>query len=240
MNIKHLTIAFILLFLIASPIKAQWVVNGNDLYYDAGKIGVGTPFPDRQLTVYGNVRLGSEGVGGLVSRNGILIQTTGNRTELKWQHFGSSNNPYLAVDPSLNAARLIFGTNGADRMVIHSNGNVGIGTGDNTPGSRLTVNGSIHAKEVKVNLNVPGPDYVFDKNYALTSLPDTEKYIKKHKHLPGIPSAKEMEANGINLSEMNMKLLEKVEELTLHLIKINTKVERLENENEQLKKQLYR
>ena len=104
------------------------------------------------------------------------------------------------------------------KMVIKKNGNVGIGSLN--PTSKLSVNGKIHAEEVKVDLNVPGPDYVFSDDYTLNSLANIEKYVKEHRHLPGIPSAKEMEANGINLSEMNMKLLEKVEELTLHLIRL--------------------
>jgi hypothetical protein len=78
----------------------------------------------------------------------------------------------------------------------------------------------VHAKEVKVDLNVPGPDYVFEKDYNLMSLEEIKAYIEKHKHLPEVPSAKEMETNGVNLSEMNMILLKKVEELTLHVIEL--------------------
>ena len=137
-----------------------------------------------------------------------------------------------------NVARTLTHSNfvAGTKMVIKGNGNVGIGSLN--PSSKLTVAGQVYAKEVKVDLNVPGPDYVFNDDYKLKSLSDTEKYIRKHKHLPGIPSAGEMETNGIKLSEMNMKLLEKVEELTLHLIKLNTKVERLEKENEKLTKRL--
>ncbi|MNU07544.1 hypothetical protein D3C72_2531870 [compost metagenome] len=62
------------------------------------------------------------------------------------------------------------------------------------------------------------PDFVFAKDYKIHSLQETEKHIKQHGHLPGIPSAEEVKANGIDLGEMNAKLLEKVEELTLHLI----------------------
>jgi hypothetical protein len=100
--------------------------------------------------------------------------------------------------------------------MVESGGNVGIGT--TSPNQKLTVNGTIYGKEVKVDLNVPGPDYVFEKDYKLPSLEEIKSYVDLHKHLPEVPSAKEMEVNGINLSEMNMILLKKVEELTLHII----------------------
>jgi len=101
------------------------------------------------------------------------------------------------------------------------NGKVGIGT--LSPDMELTVKGNIHAEEVKVDLNVPAPDYVFKKDYDLKSLEEVQDYIKAHGHLPNIPSAKEMEANGIPLGEMNMKLLEKIEELTLYVIELENR-----------------
>lgn len=94
-------------------------------------------------------------------------------------------------------------------------GDVGIGT-DN-PTDKLSVNGKIRAKEIKVE-TANWPDYVFEDEYKLKKLEEVEEFIKLNKHLPDIPSAKEAEENGINLGELNAKLLKKVEELTLHLI----------------------
>lgn len=100
-------------------------------------------------------------------------------------------------------------------MFFQNDGNVGIGT-DN-PDSKLVVNGKIRSEEIKVEI-VNGPDYVFETNYKLPTLRQIKKYINANKHLPEIPPAKEMEANGVDLGEMNMKLLKKIEELTLYHI----------------------
>lgn len=107
-------------------------------------------------------------------------------------------------------------TNVANQPNVIIDGYLSIGT--STPDEKLTVKGKIHAEEVKVDLSVPGPDYVFNEDYKLIPLSEIQSYIKSNKHLPEVPSAKEMETNGINLSEMNMLLLKKVEELTLYLI----------------------
>ncbi|MDB5012393.1 MAG: hypothetical protein JWQ25_595 [Daejeonella sp.] len=109
--------------------------------------------------------------------------------------------------------------------VNYFGGNVGIGT--TTPSAKLSVNGNILAKEIKVkSSNLPDwPDFVFGKSFQNTSLPDLEKYIQENSHLPNIPSASEVEKDGINLGEMNAKLLQKIEELTLHLIEMNKKLD---------------
>jgi len=101
------------------------------------------------------------------------------------------------------------------RMHINRTGNVGIGT--SSPTEKLSVNGKIRAHEIKVE-TANWPDYVFAKDYELPSLDETEKHIQQNGHLPGIPSAEEVKANGIDLGEMNAKLLKKIEELTLYLI----------------------
>ncbi|TRX51644.1 SlyX family protein [Fulvivirga sp. M361] len=75
-----------------------------------------------------------------------------------------------------------------------------------------------------MDLNVPGPDYVFDADYNLPTLSSIEAYVLAHKHLPEVPSAEQMEENGIEVGAMNMILLKKVEELTLHLIHQNKQV----------------
>ncbi|WP_123869482.1 hypothetical protein [Flavobacterium hydatis] len=136
-----------------------------------------------------------------------------------------------------------FTQNGANLAIkAIRNGNIGIGTAK--PDEKLTVNGKIHAQEVRIDLNtdIPVPDYVFANDYKLKSLQEVEEFIKRNSHLPEIPSAKEIEKNGLMLAEMNMSLLKKMEEMTLYMIeqeKISNiqsnKIEILEKENEAFK-----
>ncbi|WP_281232409.1 tail fiber protein [Flavobacterium gelatinilyticum] len=113
--------------------------------------------------------------------------------------------------------------------------NVGIGT--TIPDEKLTVKGKIHTQEVKVDMTGPlVPDYVFADDYRLRSLQDVENYINENKHLPEIPSAQEIEKNGLMLAEMNMALLKKIEELTLYMIEQNKQIKNLEKKIETISK----
>ncbi|TCC97693.1 hypothetical protein [Pedobacter hiemivivus] len=103
---------------------------------------------------------------------------------------------------------------------------VGIGT-TNLNGYKLAVNGKIRAHEIKVE-TANWPDYVFTKSYQLPRLQETEKHIREKGHLPGIPSAEEVKTNGIDLGEMNAKLLQKIEELTLYIIDLEKRVKTIE------------
>lgn len=107
------------------------------------------------------------------------------------------------------------------------NGKMGIGV--QSPAYKLDVAGTIRAEEVKIE-NANWPDYVFSKDYQLPSLSEVSKHIEENKHLPGIPSAKEVEENGVGLGEMNVKLLQKIEELTLYMIQQQQAIEELQKE----------
>ena len=107
-----------------------------------------------------------------------------------------------------------------------------IGIGTNSPDEKLTVKGKIHTQEVRVDMAGPlVPDYVFANDYKLKSLQEVEDYINENKHLPEIPSAQDIEKNGLMLAEMNMSLLKKIEELTLYVIE-------MKKENEKMKKDI--
>ncbi|WP_310559029.1 hypothetical protein, partial [Flavobacterium sp.] len=99
---------------------------------------------------------------------------------------------------------------------------------------QVNANGLVYAHEVKVNLDVAWPDYVFEPTYKLRPLSEVKQFIIENKHLPNVPSAKEIEENGLNLGEGNKILLEKVEEMTLYMIQME---ENLKKQEELLKAQ---
>ncbi|MNK17302.1 hypothetical protein D3C87_354890 [compost metagenome] len=115
-----------------------------------------------------------------------------------------------------------------------SNGNVGIGTPN--PTEKLAVNGTIRAKEIKVEAN-PWPDYVFNDDHQLMPLDSLASFVKENKHLPNIAPAKSVEENGVALGELNRQLLQKIEEMTLYLIDQSREIKSLKNEVQALKTQ---
>lgn len=130
---------------------------------------------------------------------------------------------------SRNAGDKWFGVgDGTDEVMrLTPNRNVLIGTIGDDGESRLQVKGIIKAQKVKVTLT-GWADFVFEPDYKLPSLYEVEQFILRHRHLPEIPSAKEVAEEGIDLGEMNRKLLQKVEEQTLYIIEMNKRLKVLE------------
>ena len=95
---------------------------------------------------------------------------------------------------------------------------------------QINNNGHIYARQIRVNLDLAWPDYVFQLNYQLMPLSQLETFIKQHGHLPNVPKASEVNVNGIDLGETNRILMEKVEELTLYLIQQQKKLDQIELE----------
>jgi hypothetical protein len=169
-----------------------------------GNVGIGNAAPSQKLDVAGYIQSApSAAEGGLYLGNanhGLRRLAGTNNVEL----FTTQGNIFLS-------ASSVSG----NQLVLRENGDVEMGA----PGisSKLTVNGKLTATKVKVSQNV-WADFVFEPTYLLPSLYDLEAYVKKYKHLPEIPSAKEVQEQGLDLGGNQAKLLQKIEELTLYLI----------------------
>jgi len=154
----------------------------------------------------------------------------------------NGTNAVVAFDARLSTGKVnhrplfVWQSYSTRYMTMLSDGSVGIGTIN--PQAKLAVNGNILATEVKVKNDISVPDYVFEPDYELPPLDEIEAYVKAHKHLPEIPSAADIKRDGLNLAEMNLLLLKKVEELTLHLIEKTKKQERQDERIERLEELL--
>ncbi|MBW0177572.1 hypothetical protein [Sediminibacterium sp.] len=182
-----------------------------------GNVGIGTIFPAHKL----DISAVSEEVS-------LRVGTT---------NTGSNAASFILSNSSQNAfndgIKIIHGAgvtkfndlSGTTQMSIdHTNAKIGIGTV--SPSEKLSVNGNIRAKKIIVS-QTSWPDYVFDSSYSLRSIKEVEKFITKNKHLPEMPSAKEVEEKGISVGDNQALLLKKIEELTLYVIDLQKQINEL-------------
>jgi hypothetical protein len=145
--------------------------------------------------------------------------------------FGVYGNE-LRIHSDYNGADITFGYDNftagfTERMRIKASGQLCLGTNQIANGYLLNVGGKIIAEEVRVQLRAAWPDYVFAKDYKLASLESVENFIKTNNHLPNVPPAADVEKSGIALGEMQGKMMEKIEELTLYVIELKKEIEEL-------------
>ncbi len=146
---------------------------------------------------------------------------------------GPSHSYKTSIDGYVNSA------GSSESRDAYFNGNIGIGAAD-TRGYRLAVAGNMIAESIKVKVQSDWPDYVFVPSYKMTSLSDVEQFINTHHRLPEIPSAGEVENNGVNLGDMSTALLKKIEELTMHLIQKDKEIQAAQLKIQQQEKRLLR
>ncbi|WP_051335905.1 tail fiber protein [Aquimarina latercula] len=261
-----------------SQSTSHTIINGDG----TGNVGIGTMNPTQKLDIIGTIKSdklllndpnNTSDWNTLWQSGFYQSYNATNLPEPNQWFWGinmnhSSNNPeyryngqIVIKNNSVHPKMYFRSTNkegtGTWARLVHSVGNQyiegALGIGTNTPDAKLTVKGNIHTQEVKVDLNgAVAPDYVFLEDYDLKTINEVEAYIKDQGHLPNIPSAAEMEQNGIELKQMNLNLLEKIEELTLYtisqekqlkdannkLITSNARIQTLETKNNELETRL--
>ncbi|SEO96476.1 hypothetical protein SAMN05444671_3866 [Flavobacterium sp. CF108] len=217
---------------------AAYTANAERMRINSiGNTGIGTANPLAKLEVYN---------GNILVRNAANVDNESNimiAHSIKYADKDTYGTSLRTITQSAgtNAYGMQFFTQESyvtgqtEKLRILGNGNVGIG--EISPKNKLDVKGTIHSQEVKVDMQ-NWSDFVFKKEYNLPTLEEVEKHINEKGHLENIPSEKEVLKNGINLGEMNAKLLQKIEEMTLYMIEMKKDISVLKQENKELKSQI--
>jgi len=211
-----------------------------------GYLGIGNTDPDERLHVAGNNRIDGNIIlnsNGSDPYNAISFKHQGNSKWLLDYGTSSTNNLRFLKYATPTSGNIFLNFNFDNDLIEIPNVPLAICT-SSTGSHKLAVGGSIGAREIKVEAS-GWSDFVFDSDYELRTLEEVEQHIKENGHLPEIPSEAEVTENGINLGEMNAKLLQKIEELTLYMIDMNkqmkaqaTEIENLKSENSELKNEI--
>jgi len=239
---------------------SQWIVSkGNHsnpklVVNDNGYVGIGMVTPLSKLHVAGTIMAGA---GDSVTGVNAFSIPYGAGSMCNWGSLRSTGSSYMSYGvkaDGANAGWLSSGTNESSvktaitldnegfKLLASASQQVAIDSPVTMPeimrisaSGNALLQGKLEAKELKVTLT-PTADFVFDENYNLPALENIEKHIKEKKHLPEIASAKEMEKEGVNVGEFQIKLLQKIEELTLYVIEQNKQLKKQAEEIEELKK----
>lgn len=204
-----------------------WQIQENPAFFvnKNGRVGINTENPQNQLHVMGTISLENGARWQIYgTQNAFAVRNTTSGSYNLWINRSDGYMGINKVNPDerLHVDGNVLIENG-DLIVSNPNG---LGQGDNQ--IKLQSDGYIRAREIKVDLQTI-PDYVFAEGYELMPLEELGEFVKNNKHLPGVKSEAEFKEEGsISLSEMNIKLLEKVEELTLYILQLEERIGKLE------------
>jgi hypothetical protein len=214
------------------------------MYMNNGLVGIGTTAPAYKLNVVGQTLLSRDNATECCSGGDFTLALaentagTGRKAKISFHNSGVDEGAIeLSHEAGFRSLKLFDHQNVT--LGLYVTGNVRIGNVDATkPGYKLFVETGILTEKVKVAIKTSADwaDHVFNKDYSLMPLKEVAQFIQANGHLPGVPSAAEVTKEGIDLGKMNAKLLEKIEELTLHLIAQQEKLDLLQKQMKQQNK----
>lgn len=202
-------------------------ISASYLNLNADKFSVGNSTPQAQLDVDNEIFIRAS--------TKPWDNDTGKGLYMRYSNNGGQDGSYIQSIDRSNGNSL-FSMNFYSSLFTFNTGNVGIKT--TNPNYDLEVNGTVRATTFSAVSPPSWPDFVFRKSYELITLEELEEHIDEKGHLPEIPSEAEVAEDGINLGEMDAKLLQKIEELTLYMIDLNKEVKQLKSKNQELEERV--
>jgi hypothetical protein len=193
---------------------------------NGGNVGIGETFPAEKLHVNGNTMIDGDATLNTVNPTIQLQNSNVNKGFIQL----SGDNIRIGTNSGNTDGKFVIRTNGGDRVFVDGSGNVNIGSQTDAPGYKLRVDGKMICEEVKVKLSTAWPDYVFEDNHPLMSIDELNRFIRQNKHLPNIPPATAIASNGIEVGDMQKKMMEKIEELTLYIIDLQKQIDQLKQQ----------
>jgi hypothetical protein len=230
---KHLIKPLLLILVFIFTVQLN--LFSQNTFPSSGSVGIGTLSPIAQLSIgSGNSSINfnvSDVASGAWFRNDGVNTVLSTNVGSLYLGFGGNAGKTIHIGSGNPGVVQVAGNAPVGSLVIPSSGRIGIGTSNTSDANyKLFVETGIRTRKIKVDQTV-WSDFVFEKDYPLPTLKEVEQFIEANKHLPGVPSAKEIENDGLNLGDGQALLLQKIEELTLYIIQQQKEIEALKSQS---------